>query len=95
MHSTERQNEMGFISQETHPREWQYMWQRLSELTINTGLTTGADNDGEVWHYMGTVRAPDGIIWHEFRHRNHPKTGKREYERLFTTAQRVSGIEWF
>ena len=29
---------------------------------------------GEVWQYMGTV---DGR--HEFRHRHHPATGKREY----------------
>ena len=33
---------------------------------------------GEFWQYMGTVKK-NGVWVHEFRHRMHPKTKKREY----------------
>jgi len=38
---------------------------------------------GEGWQYMGTARIETGRLvgryQHEFRHRAHPATGKREY----------------
>lgn len=35
----------------------------------------------EGWQYMGTIRVENQWI-HEFRHRWHPKTNKREYFRV-------------
>ncbi len=43
-----------------------------------------AYHQGETWQYMGTARIMEGRLTgryqHEFRHRCHPKTGKREYQ---------------
>lgn len=66
-------------------REWDYMWERLAELEINQGLpdpTVAFDNNtAEAWQYMGTER--HGRMWlHTFRHRCHPRTGDRVYERV-------------
>lgn len=52
--------------------EWRALWHAL-------GIRTGGDveekcpDTGEVWQYMGTF---DGR--HQFRHRHHPRTKKRE-----------------
>jgi hypothetical protein len=62
-------------------KEWDYLWSELAKLSINQGLpkpTEAEDEDtGETWQYMGTVIQGNGLV-HQFRHRNHPKTKKRE-----------------
>lgn len=52
--------------------EWVRVWGLLARHTLGQGDTYCQDT-GERWQYMGTW---DG--WHEFRHRHHPKTGRRE-----------------
>ena len=38
---------------------------------------------GEVWQYMGTVKKTDREVWvHQFRHRHHPQTKRREYHEV-------------
>ena len=58
--------------------EWDALWELFRRVAGEKyGTTDLADEDpetGEVWQYMGTW---DGE--HQFRHRNHPKTGRREY----------------
>ena len=63
--------ELHFIEPDTP--EWNVAWSAFSdrsELDVRTG---------EVWQYMGTVKHPDGRWYHNFRHRCHPRTQKREY----------------
>lgn len=58
--------------------EWNELWSLFQRVASDTfGSSDLADEDpdtGEVWQYMGTW---DGE--HQFRHRNHPKTRRREY----------------
>ncbi len=53
--------------------------------TINRGLWQPAVAQcpwtGETWQYMGSIDAPSTVT-HEFRHRCHPNTGKREVVRV-------------
>jgi len=61
-------------------QEWNTMWDNLSLHPINEGYEEPSlvINEGEAWQYMGSFRQDNKII-HEFRHRNHPKFGRREY----------------
>ena len=61
-------------------KEWEAMWEALGAHQLNMGLVDPkeAEKDGEVWQYMGTGWR-DGERRHCFRHRLHPRTGKREY----------------
>jgi hypothetical protein len=72
--------DMHFCSR-TDP-EWTFAWKTIAELPINAGLRdpTVAEHkeSGEHWQYMGT-HYHDDSWFHEFRHRWHPTTGKREY----------------
>lgn len=69
--------------------EWDYMWAKLAELPLNAGISdpTTAEHNLEVWEYMGTYENQ-----HSFRHRNHPKTGKREYVYIPAKERPVTGI---
>lgn len=62
-------------------QEWHYAWEQLAAYEVNRGLADPGEARNhdchEVWQYMGTV---DGF--HEFRHRCHPTTGRREYVRV-------------
>lgn len=60
--------------------EWETMWAALGVHPLNEGLTDPkeAEHEGEVWQYMG-MGWRDGAQRHCFRHRLHPKTGRREY----------------
>jgi len=66
----------GFI-EPSDPR-WDPMWQDLGDNPINAGLSNPrkAFNcmSGECWQYMGTING-----MHQFRHRCHPSTKRREY----------------
>jgi hypothetical protein len=64
-----------FISSEEP--EWNAMWERLKTATGDKDYMAENEASGEVWQYMGTY---DG--YHEFRHRHHPKTDKREYKKI-------------
>jgi beta-xylosidase len=78
---------LGFVDQDSD--EWVSMWHDLSSIPCNKRLSdpaTAADENGEVWQYMGSFEAPlnkirkTGVEWvwvHEFRHRNHPTIGRR------------------
>lgn len=59
-------------------QEYKYMWDTLANNPINDGLADkyAAENEGEVWQYMGS-NYHDGKIIHSFRHRLHIKTGER------------------
>jgi hypothetical protein len=65
--------------------EWDYMWERLASDPLNSddAVPTQCFHDGacEAWQYMGTASMPVGWV-HEFRHRAHPKTDKRETFRV-------------
>jgi len=59
--------------------EWDQAWDDLRRIIIADGLGDGTDlaqesETGECWQYMGTFKGH-----HEFRHRDHPATGCREY----------------
>lgn len=67
--------------------EWDAMWGTLGRMPYNRlqrQPTACEDEQGEAWQYMGSY-AHDGAWVHEFRHRNHPATGKREYARIPAT----------
>jgi hypothetical protein len=71
--------EMVLIKPES--REWNYMWDWVAAHPRNEGLeepSTATSEDNEVWQYMGSFRQ-NNLTIHEFRHRNHPLTNKREY----------------
>ncbi len=57
--------------------EWDFMWLWLELHAINEGLENPivAENDGEVWQYIGSFKHLNKTV-HEFRHRNHPRTNK-------------------
>jgi hypothetical protein len=73
---------MEMILIEQKSPEWDSMWKWVAEHPINENIEhpTVALNDesGEAWQYMGSFRQKNKVI-HEFRHRHHPKTGRREY----------------
>ncbi len=55
--------------------EWARAWGELAALPINAGDIECRDEEtGEVWQYMGTNSRK-----HQFRHRMHPRTMRREY----------------
>lgn len=64
--------------------EWRSMWNALAWHPINFGLTDKIcaldEGTGERWQYMGTYNG-----WHEFRHRQHPLTHRREYIKIEST----------
>lgn len=67
--------------------EWDAMWGTLGRMPYNrlqSQPTVCADEYGEAWQYMGSY-AHDGSWVHEFRHRNHPATGRREVARIPAT----------
>lgn len=72
--------ELRFV--EPSSEEWRRMWEALGEDPASEDPKTG-----ERWQYMGSVFVRGGSgrsgEWvHQFRHRRHPKTGKREYREI-------------
>jgi hypothetical protein len=69
--------------------EWNYAWAQLARDPLNRGLPEPAvaynEQFGEDWQYMGTVPTESGFT-HQFRHRQHPTTKRREYRSYATTA---------
>lgn len=73
-------NDLFFVEEDSP--EWVHMWNHFGP-----SCEAQAEEDpesGEIWQYMGTEWHTDipgcyGIWVHCFRHRHHPKTGKREY----------------
>ena len=71
-------------------KTWDRMWDRLFSIAErkNLGLPhiQTCPNTGETWQYMGSDPEFAGKAgWydvHVFRHRNHPKTRKREVIRI-------------
>lgn len=67
------------------PPEYDYMWNALSKLPINSDNEVPQvclnEEAGEAWQYMGT-HEHKGKFFHEFRHRCHPKSNSREYIRI-------------
>lgn len=66
--------------------EWDAAWRSLgfalAERAIGTPSDLAQECDGEVWQYLLSER-PEGrdYLVHEFRHRFHPVTQRREYIR--------------
>lgn len=71
---------MEIILIKTDSAEWVRMWEWLGNHPLNAKLDepTVALNNDEVWQYMGSYKQGPDVV-HEFRHRYHPITGKREY----------------
>lgn len=65
-----------FVERETP--EWATMWAALRALPLNKGFDVTVSHNCEYWQYMGTWYIGNGWI-HQFRHRWHPGTNKREY----------------
>lgn len=66
--------------------QWKEMWSKLSKHPINKGIKNpkAAINESEVWEYMGSISEGENIF-HEFRHRCHPRYNQREYIRIQST----------
>jgi len=62
--------------------EWHKAWAGLGAMPLNAGdKVSECPHTGEVWQYVGTCRDR-----HQFRHRNHPKTNRREVVEIVATA---------
>jgi hypothetical protein len=61
--------------------EWHYMWNWLKAHPLNAEqedpYTAMHPETKECWQYMGSYKNGNRVI-HQFRHRNHPLTGKVE-----------------
>ncbi len=61
--------------------ELEQAWDHVAK--IGNGVTAYEPVTGERWQYLGTVgrdHKDTGTQWeHQFRHRNHPITNRREY----------------
>ena len=78
--------------------EWSAAWTALAARTGDADMAAECPDTGEAWQYMGTVWVEEPIPlalplgsppyiggrgwYHEFRHRHHPKTQARRYERV-------------
>lgn len=58
---------------DTAHEEWNSMWEQLQHFKINDGDML-CINDNHCWEYLGS-----NSNHHNFRHANHPLTGKKEY----------------
>ncbi len=68
--------------------EMEWAWEELSKEKLNEGLDNGcvALNEDETWQHLG-IESHNGIAWHCFRHRHHPKTKRREYLLISTSKE--------
>jgi hypothetical protein len=80
--------EMVLIKQDS--QEWERMWDMVANHPMNEGIEhpSIALNNGEGWQYMGSFKQDNRII-HEFRHRFHPKFGRREYLK-FSASDKIT-----
>ena len=70
--------------------EWNYMWKELAKHPINKDMKNPfKTTEHEEWQYMGTHIDTKK---HEFRHRHHPITGKREYIFIPVNEKPVTAI---
>jgi len=74
--------------------EWDYMWAQLGPDPVELHPDTG-----EAWQYMGTPLFHGGRWLHQFRHRQRPPNGEREYRNIivsknFTLKDTDSKIVW-
>lgn len=62
--------------------EWEYAWDWVASHPLNETLENPsvAENPetNQTWQYVGTFMQKGKAI-HEFRHRHHPLTNRREY----------------
>ena len=77
--------------------EWEKMWEGLDLFDVYGGRESSDEEWGEHWQYMGTIRlesisvmgsgrlGPGQPYVHQFRHRMHPGTKKREYVNIPAT----------
>jgi hypothetical protein len=72
-----------FFDQRMEPKEWAHAWDSLVKITGANDYAEEHHTTGEGWQYMGSEPVkqedPAGRWCHCFRHRDHPKTGRREY----------------
>jgi len=57
--------------------QWEIMWAALIKLEGSADC----ENNGEVWQYMGS-KIESQEITHTFRHRLHPLTNERQYQKI-------------
>lgn len=83
--NSERLTSSRFIQRGTPA--WDQMWALLADHPVNEGLADPSVAEhapsGECWQYMG----PGSGMTQHFRHRCHPKTGKREVVALHLDPQ--------
>jgi len=65
-----------FMTEESHPQEWETAWARLAELNGGDPVCECPDT-GANWQYICTAQTEDGWM-HYFKHRLHPVTRRRE-----------------
>ena len=68
---------------------WFDAWRALGDALLAKGIGTGADLEqeceGYVWQYLfSEIDTVQKIMIHEFRHRWHPVTRRREYMHVVT-----------
>ena len=74
-------------------REWDRAWRQMGEHYHAPGETVFEDTDtGECLQYMGTYLMAAGWT-HEFRHRRHPLTGRREVVHLGASVGLVEALD--
>lgn len=70
--------------------EWLAAWRALGAASLAAYGTDDVEaidvESGESWQYLGSSYVGDGAWMHHFRHRRHPKSGRREYIDLPATA---------
>lgn len=73
-------------------REWRDAWRQMGAHYHAPGETVFEDQEtGECLQYMGTYLMAGGWT-HEFRHRCHPLTGRREVVHLGASVQLASAL---
>jgi hypothetical protein len=73
--------------------EWARAWHGLEELGEAFRREDHCPQTNEVWQYMGTHRVDGGVWVHQFRHRHHPLTRKREYRNVACTSGFECAVE--
>ena len=64
---------LSYYSVEPGSWTWCQMWSKFADPLEE------CPESGEVWQYMGSVKAPNKPARHEFRHRRHPVTKVRAF----------------
>ena len=80
---------IAFFDETAEPEEWAHAWNALVSIAGAPDYEEEHHTSGERWQYMGSEpeiqNAAQGRWVHTFRHRDHPRTGRRELVRVPAT----------